>query len=103
VGYNASGTLVSSSLTLAGAHDSYTGTIVVDVTRANHHSATGSQSFTLTGARVHFHHGVDATAPAVGSSVAVHGKITTLPKGCAVTGFTPTVTVHDVDIRAAKS
>jgi hypothetical protein len=49
-----------------------------------------------------FHHGVSATAPAAGSRVGLHGKITELPKGCSTTGFSPTVTVRDVDIRKAK-
>jgi hypothetical protein len=102
VGYNAVGTLVSASLSPAAGHDRYSGTIDVTVTRANHRSMTGTQSFTLTDARVVFHHGVVATAPAAGSRVAVHGKITELPKGCVATGFSPTITVHGVDIRAAK-
>lgn len=101
VGYNARGRLVSSSLTL-GSNGRYSGTITVDVTKANHHAVTGSQSFTLTDARVIFHHGVDATAPAVGSRVGLHGKITVLRKGCATTGFTPRITLTHVDVRVAK-
>jgi hypothetical protein len=102
-GYKASGTLVSSSLTAAAGHNRFNGTIEVTVTRANHRAATGDQTFTLTNARVRFHHGVDATAPAVGSRVRLHGKITELPKGCSTTGFTSTITVRNVDIRAAKA
>lgn len=102
-GYNASGTLVSAALTPAAGHDRYSGTIVVAVVRANHRAGTSNQSFTLTDARIVFHHGVDRTAPAAGSRVRVHGKITELPKGCSTSGFTPAVTVRDVDIRTAPS
>jgi hypothetical protein len=101
-GYNASGTLVSASLSPAAGHHRYNGTIEVNVTRANHRSATGVQTFALTNAHVIFHHGVDATAPAAGSRVGLHGKITELPKGCSATGFSPTITVRDIDIRKAK-
>lgn len=99
-GYNATGTLVSESLTADG-NGRYSGTIEVDVTKANHHGSTGDQTFTLTGAKVKFHHGVDPTAPAVGSRVKLHGKITQLSKHCPTDGFTPTVTVKKVDIRQA--
>jgi hypothetical protein len=101
-GYNARGALVSASLSPAAGHHRYNGTIEVNVTRANHRSATGVQTFTLTNARVIFHHGVDAIAPAPGSRVGLHGKITELPKGCSTTGFSPTITVRHVDIRKAK-
>ena len=101
-GYNAAGTLVSSALTPGTGHDRYNGTIVVDVTRANHRAPTGAQTFTVTDARVVFHHGVDPTAPDAGSRVGLHGAITELPKRCSTTGFTPTITVRHVDIRAAK-
>jgi hypothetical protein len=101
-GYNASGTLVSASLSRAAGRHRYNGTIEVNLTRANHRSATGDQTFTLTDARVIFHHGVNATAPAAGSRVGLHGKITELRRGCSTTDFSPTVTVHDVDIRKAK-
>jgi hypothetical protein len=101
-GYNASGTLVMASLSPAAGHHRYSGTIEVIVTRANHRAAKGDQTFTLTDARVVFHHGVNATAPAAGSRVGLHGKITELPKGCSATGFSPTITVRNVDIRTAK-
>ncbi len=101
VGYNATGTLVGESLTADG-HGRYSGTIEVDVVRANHHGSTGDQTFTLTGVRVKFHHGVDPTAPAVGSRVKLHGKITQLSKHCSTDGFTPTVTVKKVDVSKAQ-
>lgn len=101
-GYNATGTLVSESLTADG-NGRYSGTIEVNVAKANHHAPTGDQTFTLTGAKVKFHHGVDSTAPASGSRVKLHGKITQLSnKHCSSSGFTPTVTVSKVDISQAK-
>jgi hypothetical protein len=101
-GYNASGTLVSATLTPAAKKGHFDGTITVDLTRANHKAATGTQTYTLTDARVRFGKGVSATAPAAGSLVRLHGKITALPHGCATTGFTPTTTIRKVDIRQAK-
>ena len=101
-GYDASGTLILASLSPAAGHHRYSGTIEVTVTRANHRAAKGDQTFTLTDARVVFHHGVNATAPGAGSRVGLHGKITELPKGCSTTGFSPTITVRNVDIRTAK-
>jgi len=100
-GYNASGVLIHAALT-PSAKGRYTGTLEVNVTKANHHGATGDQTFTLTNARVKFHHGVDPAAPAAGSRVKLHGKITQLPKKCPTAGFTPTVTVKKVDISKAK-
>ena len=61
VGYKAAGTLVSVSLTQsAGAgtakrgDDRYSGTLTVDVTKANHHAPTGDQTYTLANVRVRF-------------------------------------------------
>lgn len=101
VGYNARGTLVSSSLT-EEANGRYSGTLVVDVTRANHRAPTGEQTFTLSGARVKFHGGVSPTAPPAGSRVKLHGKITAIHnKHCSTTGFTPTITIKKVDVAPA--
>jgi hypothetical protein len=101
-GYNASGTLTSATLTPAAKKHHYDGTIIVDVTRANHKAPTGPQTFTLTDARVRFGKGVNSTAPAAGSRVRLHGKITVLPRGCASTGFTATNTIREVEIKQAK-
>jgi hypothetical protein len=100
VGYNASGALVSASLT-AEEHGRYSGTLEVNLARANHRAPTGDQTFTLAAAKVKFHHGVDPTAPATGSRVKLHGKITKLSKHCPTEGFTPTITVKKVDISKA--
>lgn len=101
-GYNASGTLVSAALTPGTRKGHYDGTITADVTRANHKASTGTQTYTLTDARVQFGHGVSSTAPAPGSRVRLHGKITVLPHGCPSTGFTATTTVRHVEIKQAK-
>ncbi|HXS34166.1 MAG TPA: hypothetical protein VN758_10390 [Solirubrobacterales bacterium] len=103
VGYNASGTLVSAAFTPAEKKGRYDGTVEVNVTRANHHAPTGTQTYTLDSARVKFHHGVDAAAPAPGSRVKLHGKITQLSKHCSQEGFTPVITVKKVDIRQAPA
>lgn len=101
VGYNARGTLVSASLTPAAGKGRYDGTIEVTVSKANHRASTGAQTYTLASARVKFHHGVDSTAPAPGSRVKLHGKITQLSRHCPQEGFTPAITVKKVDLRQA--
>jgi hypothetical protein len=102
-GYRASGTLASATLTPAAKKHHYDGSLTADVTRSNHRSTMGSQTFTLMNARVFFGKGVSSTAPAAGDHVVVHGKITALPHGCDTTGFTPAVTVRSARITAPKS
>ena len=102
VGFNASGTLLTSALT-AGENGRYSGTMSVTVTRANHGAPKGEQTYTLTNARVRFSEGVDAAAPAAGSRVKVSGKISKVTRKCQTEGFAPTVTVKKVDIKAAKT
>jgi hypothetical protein len=102
-GYTATGTLIAAGTSLtAQGHGRYSGTIEVNVTKANHHGTTGDQTFTLTNARVKFHHGVSATTLADGDRVKLHGKVTALPKHCSTTGFTPTITVKKVDVHQPK-
>jgi hypothetical protein len=100
-GYNASGTLVTAgtSLTALG-HGRYSGTIEVALTRVNHHAASGDQTFTLTNARVKFHHGVTASTLANGDRVGLHGKITEVPKHCSTTAST--TTIKNVDVSPPK-
>jgi hypothetical protein len=100
-GFKASGTLIKAALTAEG-HGRYSGTIEVNVAKANHHAPTGDQTYTLTHARVKFHHGVSSTEPAPGSRVKLSGKISELPNKHCATGFTPTITVKKVDIKRAK-
>jgi hypothetical protein len=102
-GYNAKGTLVSAALTPAGGKDRYDGSLTVDVTRANHGAPTGSQTFTLSDARVRFGKGLDSSSVSSGDRVALHGKITALPHRCDSTGFTPTTVVRNVRIRAPRT
>src|SRR5579875_2082617 len=92
VAYTASGTLVSWSAT-ENADGTYSGTIVVDVTRANHHAKSdkGNQvTYTLTNARVRFAKG--AHPPAAGDRVQVIGKITAVAKKCSDQSAAGTVT-----------
>lgn len=113
VGYKARGTLVSSALTQsAGADtakrgdDRYSGTVEVDVAKANHRAPKGPQSFTVTDARVKFYDADrDGTAdvPKAGDRVKLHGKITRLAKKCDQSAFTPTVTVRKIGFKQAKA
>lgn len=102
-GYNANGSLVTAALTPGTAKDRYDGTLTVDVTRANHRAQTGSQTFTLTNARVRFGKSVSMTAPAAGDRVRLHGTIAVLPHGCATSGFVPVITVRNVTIKTATA
>ena len=112
VGFNARGTLVSSSLTqTAGAatperrDDRYSGPVTVNVTKANHKAPTGEQTFTLDNAKVKFADADDngvADEPKAGDRVKVHGKVTKLKRKCDQTGFTPVVTVRQVQFKAPK-
>ncbi len=102
-GFYARGALISGTLTPGTRANHFNGSLTVDVTRANHKAPTGTQTYTLTDARVHFGKGVTATTIAAGDRVVLHGKITALPKKCSSTGFTPTITVRNVTIRAPKT
>ncbi|MBA3748027.1 MAG: hypothetical protein H0W96_11140 [Solirubrobacterales bacterium] len=102
VGFNASGTLVESALT-AGDGGLLSGTVTVDVKRANHGAPKGVQTYTLTNVRVRFREGVDGAAPAAGSPVKLSGKIAKRAKKCPADGFEPTVTVKRVEVRAAET
>jgi hypothetical protein len=117
VGYHARGTLVSQSLTQTqGAatatkrDDRYSGSLTVNVKRANHGAPTGNQTFSLTDAKVKFHvpdrnsDGKRTLADvSVGDRVSLHGKITHLARHCDHTGFTPAITVKKVDFNKPKS
>jgi hypothetical protein len=112
VAYKAAGTLESQALTQTQGADTpkrrddrYSGTLTVNVTRASHHGATGSQTYTLDNARVRFYdanHDHTADVPKAGDRVKVKGRITKLAKKCDQTGFTPTVTVRRVEFKPAK-
>jgi hypothetical protein len=99
--YVAGGKVDSSSPTTpltANGHKRFSGMLVVDVTKTNHHAA-GDKGKTVTykldHARVVFSHGT-SNPPAAGDRVQVIGRITTLNPRCDQTGFTPTVTIRQV-------
>jgi hypothetical protein len=98
VGFDARGVLVSQTLTqTAGAStpgvrdDRYSGTITIEVKRANHRAPAGVQTYTLDGDRVRF----DTAAPAAGDRVKLHGKLAR--KGC-----TGPIDIHRVTFRRAR-
>jgi hypothetical protein len=101
-GFDATGTLVSAALTPGTKKGHFNGSITVDVTRANHKGATGTETFTLSNARVAFGKGVVSTAPAAGDRVSLHGRVTTLAHECSMTGFTATTTIRDATVRAPR-
>jgi hypothetical protein len=113
VGYNARGALETQSLTQTKGADTprrsddrYSGTVTVDVKKANHHGATGSQTFTLDNDRVKFYdanHDGTADQPKAGDRVRLHGKTTRLAKKCDQSGFTPTTDIRRVEFKPAKS
>jgi hypothetical protein len=87
IGFHATGTLVSQALTqTAGAEtstkrdDRYSGTLTVDVKRANHRAPKGAQTYTLDNDRVHYSGGA---APKAGDRVKLYGKLTRARHGCA--------------------
>ena len=109
VGYKAKGTYESGALTQTKGADTekrgddrYSGTIVVNVTKANHKGLKGTQDVTLTDARVKFHPRNDSEL-AAGDRVKLSGKVTRLPKKCNTSGFEPKFTAKKVDFKAKKA
>ena len=101
VAYRASGTLVNFTAT-KNSDGTYSGTIEVRVTNANHHAKTdkkGNVVYTLDHAKITFGHG--ANPPAAGDRVTVIGKITTVGKKCSNQSDAGTVTVGKVNIHTA--
>ena len=104
VAYVASGKLVSGSLA-ANADGTYSGTIVVHVSRANTHASGDKgtdKTYTLVNAHVNVH-GANPASLATGSRVNLQGKVTTLARNCNHAGFTPTVTVASGDVKAPRA
>lgn len=102
VAYAASGTVVNWAAT-QNSDGTWTGTVTVQVRRANHHAASAkgtSVTYTLTNAKVRLGHGV-TNPPAAASRVQVMGKITALAKKCNQTGFTPTITIKRASVHTA--
>jgi hypothetical protein len=112
IAFTASGTLESAALTQTQGADTatrkddrYSGDVTVNVKRASHKAATGSQSYTLDNDRVKLYdanHDGTADEPKAGDRVKVKGKYTRLAKKCDQTGFTSTTDVRRVEFRAAK-
>jgi hypothetical protein len=103
IAYVASGTIVDWSATV-NSDGTYSGTIKVHVTKANHHAKRdkgGDVTYTLDRARVALSDG--ATPPAAGDRAKVIGKITALAKKCDQTGFSAVVTVRRVRVSAPSA
>jgi hypothetical protein len=107
VGFNGSGALTAYGLTQsqgaatpAKGDDRYSGTLSVDVTKANHKAAKGPQDFTVTDIKVKFGPGV-TSPPANGSRVSLHGKITKVNKKCDQSGA-GVITLRQIEIKVAK-
>jgi hypothetical protein len=92
VGFNATGKLIAATLTQTAGQgttdtsdDRYSGTVEVNVSRANHKAPTGDQTYTLSNSKVSFYdvNGAPVTQPVAGDTVRVHGKIGHAPKKCA--------------------
>ena len=92
VDYRASGTLVSITGT----------TIEVNIKKANHHAATGDQTFTLGTSTKKKFHGFGSTTPPAGSKVKLRGKVAIQTnKNCPNAHAAPTassVTLKQVDV-----
>jgi hypothetical protein len=113
VGYVASGTLESSSLT-PNSDGTFSGSVTVHVTHTNHHGAndkakTPTETKVYPVEKVHLTFGLADTNNdgsvglddlAKGDSVRLIGKITALAKKCSHTGFTATTTIRHVVFNA---
>ena len=106
IGFRASGTLVSKTLaqtagadTATSSDDRYSGTMAVQVTRANHRAPKGAQTYTLDNDRVHFDAGA---APKAGDRVKLYGKLTVARKGCAAPA-TPAVDLRRVRFKTTAA
>lgn len=109
VGYVASGTLVSQTLT-KNTDGTYSGEVVVEVTHTNHHAAADKgKTVAYTVANVHVTFGlVDTNSDgsvgvddlAKGDRTHLNGKITTLAKKCDQTEFKATTTIRKIVFHA---
>jgi hypothetical protein len=103
VAYIASGTLVSWAAT-QNSDGTYSGTVTVHVTRANHHAKNdkgNDVTYTLANSRVRF--GSGANPPAAGDPVKVIGKVTAVSKKCADQSAAGTVTVRQLVVTAPQT
>lgn len=105
IGYIASGTLVSQTLT-ENPNGTYSGNMTVDVTHTNRHATSNegtTTTYTLTDVRVRSdlaeinHHGsVGLDDLQAGDRVKLIGKITALARRCSQSGFTATTTIRQI-------
>jgi hypothetical protein len=105
VGYVASGTLVSQTLT-KNADGTYSGEVTVEVKRTNHHAAGDkgkTKSYKVENVRVTFgladtnsDGSVGLDDLKVGDQVKLIGKITALAKKCSQSEFTATTTIRKI-------
>jgi hypothetical protein len=111
VGYVADGALVSETLT-KNSDGSYSGEVVVEVARTNHHASADkgkTVTYTLTNARVTFglsdtnndgSVGLDDLAK--GDRTHLIGRITALARKCDHSEFKATTTIHRVVFHAPE-
>jgi hypothetical protein len=110
VAYTAGGTLVSQMLTKDAGANTYSGEVVVEVTRTNRHAAADKgKTVTYKVVNVHLTFGLgdtnnDGTVGlddlAKGDEVRVIGKITALAKKCSQSGFTAATTIRRIVFHA---
>jgi hypothetical protein len=94
VAYIASGTLVSDTLTRNAPANTYSGQVIVDITRANRHASAvlgKTETYTLQSARVRGPIAVTAIKP--GDRVKLIGTTTSMRPKCESNAATPTVTI----------
>lgn len=105
VAYIESGTVDANTASmLTSSNGTWSGTLVVDVTRTNHAAradkgTTVTYTFTDSNVRVRFGHGV--TALAAGERVKLIGKLATVAKKCTALSPAPTPVFHRVIVLAA--
>jgi hypothetical protein len=108
VGYVASGTLVSQTLT-KNADGTYSGEVTVEIKHTNHHAAgdKGTKTYPVTNVQVTFgladtnnDGSVGLDDLKAGDQVKLIGKITKLAKKCDQTGFTATTTIRKIVFNA---
>jgi hypothetical protein len=111
VGYVASGTLASQTLT-KNADGSYSGELTVEVKRTNHHAKSDKGTKTYKVENVDLTFGLADTNSdgsvglddlKAGDRVTVLGHISALAKKCSHTGFTATTTIRHVVFHAPVS
>ncbi|MCU1450377.1 MAG: hypothetical protein JWP02_2547 [Acidimicrobiales bacterium] len=108
VGYVASGTLVSQTLT-KNADGSYSGEVAVEVKHTNHHAKSDKGTKTYKVENVHLTFGLADTNSdgsvglddlKAGDRVRLLGHITVLAKKCSTAGFTTTTTIRHLVFHA---